>query len=76
MQRFYGALKRYVRESFEGLDETQKNGVYGRVYELARTQRGAQVQNFAISNWGEVHAFDNILRLIDAMLQQEYTETI
>jgi hypothetical protein len=46
--------------------------VYGRVYGLALTQRGAEVQNFAILNWGEVHAFDNILRLIDALpLQQE-----
>ena len=46
--------------------------MYGRVYGLALTQRGAEVQNFAILNWGEVHAFDNILRLIDALpLQQE-----
>jgi hypothetical protein len=67
MLRFQRALKKHVTESFERLSPDQKNGVYGHVYHLAQRQGVPVDPN--VHNWGEVHAFDNILRLIDAMLQ-------
>jgi Leucine-rich repeat (LRR) protein len=66
---FKGALKRYVRERFEQLSDAQKNAVYGHVYHLARRERGAEGVDFSAPNWGEMHAFDNVLRLIDAMIE-------
>jgi Leucine-rich repeat (LRR) protein len=65
MPRFQRALKKHVTESFARLSPNQKNGVYGHVYHLAQRQ-GVDVDP-NVHNWGEVHAFDNILRLIDAM---------
>ena len=65
MPIFYGALKRYVRESFGGLSSDQKNAVYGHVSHLARGE-GSDV--VSVPGWGRRHAFDNILRLIDAMM--------
>jgi Leucine-rich repeat (LRR) protein len=69
MPCFQRALKRYVSESFERLGPDQRNGVYGHVYHLAQSQRVPIDPN--VHNWREVHAFDNILRLIDAMERQK-----
>jgi hypothetical protein len=66
---FGGALKRYVRESFEGLSQEQKNAVYSHVSTLARSQPGAEAIDFSDPRWGENHALDNLVRLIDAMSQ-------
>jgi hypothetical protein len=67
ISRFYGALKRYVKEGFEALSDGQKNTVYGHVYNLARNAQGSEAIDFSDPEWGRTHAFDNILRLIDAM---------
>lgn len=67
MQVFYGALRRDVRDRFEALSPGQKNTVYDHVYHLAR-ESGTEAVDFDAYNWGELHAKDNILRLIDAMM--------
>ena len=64
---FYEALRNYVRNQFEGLSADQKNAVYGHVYTLARGQPGAETEDFSDPRWGELHALENIPRLIDAM---------
>lgn len=67
MQIFYGALKRHVKESFEALSQEEKNAVYYHVYHLAKSE-GLDVDS--VPAWGEIHALDNILRLIDAMAER------
>lgn len=66
---FYGALRRYVRETFDALSEDQRNEVYRHVYDLARREPGAESINFDFPQWGELHARDHILRLIDALMR-------
>lgn len=67
MEIFYRALKRDVKESFEGLSQSEKNAVYGHVYHLAKSE-GIDVDS--LPEWGERYALDNILRLIDAMTRR------
>jgi Leucine-rich repeat (LRR) protein len=67
MPRFQQALKKHVKESFWHLSLDQQDGVYGHVYRLAQRE---DVVDRHVSNWGKVHAFDNILRFIDAMMLQ------
>lgn len=61
------ALKGAISNIFNGLTQEQKNAVYGRVYHLARSEMGAENVDFSDPQWGENHAHDNILRLIDAV---------
>jgi Leucine-rich repeat (LRR) protein len=63
---FQRVLKRYVRESFEALRPDQKTVVYGHVSHLAENLGVPVDPN--VPNWGEEHAFDNVPRLIDAMM--------
>jgi hypothetical protein len=65
--RFNGALKRVVRDSFDALSRDQKNALFCHVHGLACNERGAEVIDCNVPNREELHAFDNILRLIDAM---------
>lgn len=65
---FNGALKRDVRNRFDRLTPEEKNAVYGQVYLLAQ-EEGRMEEDLSDPQWGEHHAFDNILRLIDAMSQ-------
>lgn len=67
MQIFKRVLNKCVKETFTWLSTAEKNAVYGHVYHLARSENGADNLDFNVYNWGEIHAFDNILRLIDAM---------
>jgi hypothetical protein len=67
MRVFKLALKWVVRDRFEALTAKQKNAVYDHVCHLARSERGAETVDFNVPEWGELHAQDNILRLIDAM---------
>jgi hypothetical protein len=69
MPIFCRALKRYVRNSFAALNKDQKNAVYGHVYNLARSEPGAENINFGSPRWGEEHALEHLLRLIDAMIR-------
>jgi Leucine-rich repeat (LRR) protein len=71
MQILQRALKRHVREKFEALSDAQKNTVYGQIYTLA-LQEGERAADFDFIDpqWGETHARDNILRLIDAVYTQ------
>jgi Leucine-rich repeat (LRR) protein len=78
---FCSTLKKFVTENFEALSQEQKTVVYGHVFYLAKNQGVAVDRNDP--RWGEDHAFDNVLRLIDAMwcmsmcfLWQETEESI
>jgi hypothetical protein len=75
MQILGRALKRYVRESFEALSVDQRNAVYHHVYDLARREPGAENVNFDSPAWGEEHAGEHILRLIDAMMRSLQRQT-
>jgi hypothetical protein len=68
MQILGRALKRYVRERFDNLSD-ERNAIYGHVYDLARREPGAENINFDSPQWGEEHAREHILRLIDAMMR-------
>jgi hypothetical protein len=65
MPRFHRALKKCITRSFDALRPEEKTVVYERVFQLAERQ-GVLVE-YDDPDWGKTHAFDNILRLIDAM---------
>ncbi len=60
------ALKNAVRWIFEMSPDQLKNVIYASVHLLAQESDGF-LRCEKDPNWGEVHARDNILRLIDAM---------
>ena len=59
-----------VRQRLEELNESQKNEVYGKVWELAKMQDPTINGN----HWGEHHAFDNIERLSKALHRLGFLE--
>ncbi len=59
--RLYRSVQIAIQKKFESLTQDEKNEVYGRIYDLAGRPVTADWQ------WGEHHAFENVLRLIDAM---------
>ncbi len=61
MDRLYRSIRIAIQKKFESLTQDEKNEVYGRIYDLAGRPVTADWQ------WGEHHAFENVLRLIDAM---------
>jgi Leucine-rich repeat (LRR) protein len=80
MEIFAAALRHHIRVTFNRLTPNEKNAVYTRIYTLAKNQLGEQQvhadvqQSWAHADiprkWGELHAHDNVLRLIDAMQLQ------
>ena len=68
MQIFYRALEKFVLRSFQGLTRDEKNVVYGHVCQLAQRETQTKAVDFSDPGWGKDHAFDNVLRLIDAMM--------
>jgi hypothetical protein len=72
MQRFYGALREYARESLENFnksDRTEKERVHQNVHRLAQLNKEKETptQDPSLSHWGEIHVLDDMLRLIDAL---------
>ncbi len=59
-------LKNAVRWIFEMSTDQLKNVIYARVHQLAQ-ESPSFIRSLSNLNWGQVHARDNILRLIDAM---------
>ena len=57
---FSRAVKKSVLVKFDRLTAEQKSVVYKKIHEIANPKT-------TDSRWGEFHAFDNALRLIDAM---------
>jgi Leucine-rich repeat (LRR) protein len=72
MQIFCRALKRYVRATFENLEDSQRHNIYGQVYALALTEPPgtAGAPNFNVPNWSERRVRQHILLLIDLMSRQ------
>jgi hypothetical protein len=68
---FNKALKRVVWERFNRLPPEQKKVVYREVHPLAQGEN----EDFSDPKWGEIRAFDNILRLIDAMETVSWDES-
>jgi Leucine-rich repeat (LRR) protein len=60
MHIFYYAVKKAIAVKFDRLSLKEQNAVYGEIYQLAQPKTEDPI-------WGEQHAFDNVLRLIDAM---------
>jgi Leucine-rich repeat (LRR) protein len=60
MNIFYHAVKQAIVVKFDRLSLKEENAVYGEIYQLAQPKTEDPI-------WGEQHAFDNVLRLIDAM---------
>jgi Leucine-rich repeat (LRR) protein len=60
MNIFYHAVKKAIAAKFDRLSLKEKNAVYGEIYQLAQPKTEDP-------KWGLHHAFDNILRLVDAM---------
>ncbi|MBS0603672.1 MAG: leucine-rich repeat domain-containing protein, partial [Verrucomicrobia bacterium] len=58
---FYYAIRRAISAKFEGLSQNEKNIVYGHIYELSGRPATQDPK------WGKRHAFENVLRLVDAM---------
>ncbi len=52
-----------VRQRFQELNESEKNGVYGKVWELAKMED----PTISGEDWGKNHAFDSIDRLCKAL---------
>jgi hypothetical protein len=67
MQTFSLSLRRSVLQLFIELSDHQQQNVYTHVLVLAQTEEDMQDENFEDPAWGEAHAEDNILRLIDAL---------
>ncbi len=61
MEKFCKAVSLAVDTKFTRLSKNQKDAVYGKIYELAGRPKVPD------SQWGERHAFDEVLRLVDAM---------
>ncbi len=61
MHLFRKALRRAISDKFDRLSQEDKNRVYGEIYLLAGKPGTDDTQ------WGENHAFEHVLRLIDAM---------
>ncbi len=61
ISRLSRAVKEATMEKFENLSQTQKNRVYGKIWELAGRPKTHDPK------WGEHHAFDNMLRFVDAL---------
>jgi Leucine-rich repeat (LRR) protein len=60
MNIFYYAVKKAIAAKFDRLSLKKQDAVYGEIYQLAQPKTEDPI-------WGERHAFDNVLRLIDAM---------
>jgi Leucine-rich repeat (LRR) protein len=60
MNIFCHAVKKAIAAKFDRLSLKEQNAVFGEIYQLAQPK----TKN---PKWGEQHAFDNVLRLIDAM---------
>jgi Leucine-rich repeat (LRR) protein len=60
MNIFYYAVKKAIAAKFDRLSLKEQNAVYGEIYQLAQP-------NTEDPKWGKRHAFNNVLRLIDAM---------
>jgi hypothetical protein len=67
MNIFYRAVRKAVRVKFEKMSLEEKNAVCGEVYRIANPETDPQ--------WGQHHAFDNELRLVDAMDKVESANT-
>jgi Leucine-rich repeat (LRR) protein len=60
MNIFYHAVKKAIAAKFDRLSSRERNAVYKEIYQLVQPEaKGLK--------WSEQHAFDNVLRLIDAM---------
>jgi Leucine-rich repeat (LRR) protein len=62
MNIFYHAVKKAIVVKFNRLSLKEKNTVYKEIYQLAQPETEDQ-------KWGKHHAFDDDLRLIDAMVR-------
>jgi Leucine-rich repeat (LRR) protein len=60
MNIFYRSVKIAIAAKFDRLSLEEKKVVYEEIYQLAQP-------TIEDPKWGEQHAFDNVLRLIDAM---------
>jgi Leucine-rich repeat (LRR) protein len=60
MNIFCHAVKKAIAAKFDRLSLKEQNAVYEEIDQLARPETEGP-------EWGEQHAFDNVLRLIDAM---------
>jgi Leucine-rich repeat (LRR) protein len=60
MNIFYRAVKKAIAAKFDRLSLKKQNAVYGEIYHLAQPET-------LDPKWGEHYAFDNVLRLVDAM---------
>jgi Leucine-rich repeat (LRR) protein len=60
MNIFYHAVKKAIAAKFDRLSLKEQNAVYGEIYQLAQPKTKDP-------KWGKQHAFNNVLRLIDAM---------
>ncbi|MBS0604623.1 MAG: leucine-rich repeat domain-containing protein [Verrucomicrobia bacterium] len=58
---FNRAVRKAISAKFDRLSQEEKNRVYGNICELAGHPATSDLQ------WGEEHAFENVLRLVDAM---------
>ncbi len=59
--RFGRAVRMATMEMFNNFSENQKKKVYGKVYQLAGKPKTRDPK------WGEHHAFENMLRFVDAL---------
>jgi Leucine-rich repeat (LRR) protein len=66
MNIFYHAVKQAIAVKFDRLS-LEKNAVYEEIHQLAQPETKDP-------KWGEQHAFDNVLRLIDAMDRVTYKQ--
>ncbi len=61
LPRFARAVRKATYEKFEALSQEQKSSVYQKIWELAGRPEADPVI------WGENHAYEHVLRFIDAM---------